>query len=179
MADKDGAQAAFLVERFFEGKNAKHQVEVAGHLRDASAIPRPDLGTDVVDGPDARQLCLDRFGEAQIEPRIINEDERIRLKMGNVREHPVELRLEVTVLFQHVPEAHHGFIRPIGEVRAAERPHFAPSGAEEFESGIVRPQSAHQFGAAGVAAGFPCDQVEFFSHGLEMREWLIANNAGK
>ena len=49
MPDEDRAQTGLLVEFGLEGEDAEHQVKPARHLRDAAAVPGPDLGADVID----------------------------------------------------------------------------------------------------------------------------------
>src|SRR4029079_12086169 len=49
MPDEDCAQTGLLVELSLEGEDAEHQVKPARHLRDAAAVPGPDLGADVID----------------------------------------------------------------------------------------------------------------------------------
>ena len=164
MADEDGGQAALLVERLFEREDAEHQVEVARHLRDAPAVPGPNLRADVVDDAHARHGALHGLGEAEIETGVVDEHERAGLHAGDVGEHPVELRFEVAVLFQHVPEPHHGLFGPVGEMFSAQRSHLASACAEKLQRRVALAERPHQLRAARVAAGLAGDEVEAGAH---------------
>ncbi len=46
---KNRVESARFVHRFLERKHANHQIKQPSHLRDASAIPGPDLRANIVE----------------------------------------------------------------------------------------------------------------------------------
>ena len=99
MPDKDSGQSALGVEGNFKGKNAEHEVEVAGHFRNTATIPSPDLRADVVDNHHFGEPPLDCLSDAQIESWIINQNERIWLYHSDFCENPIELRAKIRIFF--------------------------------------------------------------------------------
>ena len=105
------------------------------------------------------------MGEAEIEAGVVDEYECAGLHAGDVGEHAIELRFEVAVLFQHIPQPHHGLVGPVGEMVAAERAHLATARAEKLQRGVALAERAHQLRAARVAAGLAGDEVKAGAHG--------------
>src|ERR1700730_14518967 len=107
MADEDRAQSALIVELGFERKDAEHQIEPARHLLDATAVPGPHLRTDVVNNFLRRRSLSQDAGEAQIESRIIDQHNRVRLAGLNLAQCFVKLFSKVAVMLDHFPQSKH------------------------------------------------------------------------
>src|SRR5215472_6151884 len=100
MANEDRAQAALVVEIGFERKNAEHQIQPTRHLLDATAIPRPNLGTDVVNDF-LRRFFPQRASKAQVEPGIIDQHDRVRFAYSDFAQSLAKLFSKITVVLDH------------------------------------------------------------------------------
>ena len=129
MSDTDGLKTGVLVELFFEWKQAEHQVEEPSHFWDATLVPCPDLGANVVKELELWMGGAQRFCEAQIESRVIDKNDGIRLEPSDFAAHPFKLVFEIGVIAQDIPEADHGVIGPFEERLGTQRPHLCAAGA--------------------------------------------------
>src|SRR5260221_434675 len=77
MTDKLRAQAARFVQRFFERKDAHHEIEISGHSHNPSSIPRPDLWADIIDLFARIALAVQVICQPKIESGIIDKDHGI------------------------------------------------------------------------------------------------------
>jgi hypothetical protein len=172
MSNEESRQSGRKVELGFEWKNAEHQVEKLCHSRDASAMPRPDLWTDIEDDFYTGRLFPKRFGEPKIESWIIDKNNGGRLKKFDPAKHLVEARTEVAVLSKHIPQTDDGFPSPVEELAVGELLHLRTAGAGELNIRVVLAQGAHQFGAARIAARLAGDEenTKRMSHGHESIE---------
>src|SRR5215510_10247792 len=103
MTNKQRAQAGLVVEIDFKRKNAEHQIDEVRHSLDASAVPSPYLGADVVNYLLSRRLSSQCTCETQIETWVINEDNRVGFALLNFPECFVKLPSEITILPEHLP----------------------------------------------------------------------------
>ena len=99
MSHEDGVQSAGLIHRRLKGKDADHEVQKTRHLGDATPVPCPDLGADVVEN----FALVDGFSECplqtKVEAGIIDEHDGIWFCLSDGGQHRVELLPEVTVVF--------------------------------------------------------------------------------
>lgn len=113
MADEFDFEVWFAgrVPGFFEWKDCEHEVDVAGDLVDAGFVPSPDLGGDVIDdfwgpifarfaaGIQRANFLFERFGEAEIEAGVIDEDDVVGLFLEGEIEELVKEAAEFAVVF--------------------------------------------------------------------------------
>src|ERR1700681_1465268 len=132
MADEDCAQSALIVELGFERKDAEHQIEPARHLLDPAAVPGPDLRADVVNNFLRWRLFPQRACETQIESRIIDQHNRVRLTRLDFSERLVKLFSKVMVMLDHFPQSEHaGFLDPVLEILARDRFHLRTAATDK------------------------------------------------
>ena len=79
---KGGVDAIILVERFFEGKDDQHLVDVSFDFLDAMAFPGPHLRRDVV--AHLHPLAVSKLGDTKVEARVIHKNHDIRLEAEQV-----------------------------------------------------------------------------------------------
>ena len=77
MANELDRHAGIAVEGFFEWKNHQNAIGDALHGPHPVPAPRPELRADVINDRDAE--ILHRRGQAEIEIREVDDDERLRL----------------------------------------------------------------------------------------------------
>ena len=144
MADKYRAQARFVIEVGLKREDAKHEVQKARHFFDAAAIPGPYLGADVVNDLLSRRLFSQCASEAQIEPRVIDQHDRVGFALLNLVKGFVKLFSKVTVLSDHFPQAEDGcVIDPVFELLASDLSHLWPTASDELKIGIPLAQRIH------------------------------------
>src|SRR5438309_3610206 len=107
MTNENRAQPACIIEIGFERKNAEHEIKPARHLFNATAVPGPDLRTDVVDNFLQRGFLRQRPREPQIEARVIDQHDRVRLTLSNLAQRLAKLFSKVTVVLDHFPKSEH------------------------------------------------------------------------
>src|SRR4029077_17794546 len=132
VANENRPQTRLVVEFGLERKDAKHEIEIARHLRNPAAIPGPNLWADVVNNLPVQSpkpsVLVEGSRESQIETWIVNQDHRIRLNFVNLRDGAVELSSEIRVVLDHVPKPDHGrAFAPINEVATCDRFHARAS----------------------------------------------------
>src|SRR5205807_2574778 len=116
MADENRPQAGGVVEIGFEGKDAEHQVEVTHHLRDAAAVPGPDLWADVIDDLQTRRSLTKSARQAKIEAGIIDENHGIRFRCRDFAQGLDELPPKISIALHHFPKPYdRGRVDPIHE----------------------------------------------------------------
>src|SRR5213078_5102356 len=98
MADENRAQARGVIELRFERKDAEHQIEVARHVGDASAVPGPHLRADVINNFRTRRSLAESTRDPQIEAGVIDENDGIRLRGCDFLERLGELFPEISVM---------------------------------------------------------------------------------
>ena len=136
MAAELGGEAAGFVEGFFEGEDADHEVEDAGHDLDAAFFPGPDLGADVVDELAGVAVFTEGFGDAEVEAGVVDEDDGVGFGGEDSGDGFVEALLEVAVHFEDLPEADDaGGLDPIGDVGTTGGFHFGATEAAELGVG--------------------------------------------
>ena len=99
MSHEDGVQSAGLIHRSLEGKNADHEIQKTRHLGDASPVPCPDLGADVVENFTLVAGIPECSRQAKVEAGIIDEHYGIWFFLADGGQHRVELLPEVSVVF--------------------------------------------------------------------------------
>ena len=77
MADEPHRHASLLVERLLEREDRQHPIDEPLHRLHAAGPPRPQLRADVIDHRHAEPL--DGAHQAEIEIRVVNHDQRVRL----------------------------------------------------------------------------------------------------
>ena len=161
MTCEDRAQSARLVHRLLERKDADHQVEKASHFWNPSAVPSPNLRADVKENLPGIVAPPQGFRQPEIESRIVDQNDGVRLCFFDLVEHPVEFVSKVAVMLQDVPEPQDaGFRDPIVERFRGEGAHFRPSRTEKAQFRVEREQDCHHFGGAGVPAGLAGDEPQ-------------------
>ena len=159
---------------FFERKNREHQVEVGRDLFHTPLLPCPELGRNV--GDDLRlpflertaALCLvfaNRPGEAEVEPGVIDEDDRVRFVFRGKIDELLKQASKLGVVFQHLPDTDDGVF---AEVEFRSQPgglHFWPTRADEFDVVAARlfTDGGDEFRPKRVAARFPGDEQNCFA----------------
>ena len=133
MTDKNRFEARSFVERLLERENAKHEIQPSGHLRDASAVPRPNLRANVKDNPDSRKTSADGLSQAEIKAGIVDQDECLWREALDLCEDSVELGFEVTILLQDIPEAHDCFVGPVANCPIGKCPHLLAARSGELD----------------------------------------------
>ena len=103
MTNKQRPQASLVVEIDFKRKNAEHQIDEVRHSLDASAVPSPYLGADVVNYLLLTRMSAQCARETQIETRVINEDDCVGFALSNFPERFVKLLPEITIFPEHLP----------------------------------------------------------------------------
>src|SRR4026208_1220836 len=103
MTNEQGPQASLVVKIDFKRKNAEHQIDEVRHSPDASAIPSPYLGADVVNDLLLPRLSAQCARETQIETRVINEDHCVGFALSNFTERFLKLFPEITIFPEHLP----------------------------------------------------------------------------
>ena len=165
MADENRAQARGVIQLRFERKDAEHQVEVARHVGDASAVPGPNLRADIVNDFRIRRAPAESTRDPQIEAGIIDENDGIWLRGCDFLERLGELFPEISVMLDHFPQAHdRRGIDPIADRVAGNRLHPRAAASMEFTVGREAPQRMHQGGAMFVSTRFARDEINSFSH---------------
>ena len=103
MTDKQGAQTSLGVEIDFKWKDAEDQIDEMRHSRDASAVPGPYLGTDVIN--DLLPWCFPSQCpcKTQIETWVIDQDDSVRFTLPNFVDRFVKLFSEIAIFPQHFP----------------------------------------------------------------------------
>ena len=76
MSDKLGIHPLFPVQVDLEGEDHKHLVHDPLHGFHARTMPRPNLGTDVID--DLYAVPFRNFGEPEVEARVIDQQHDVR-----------------------------------------------------------------------------------------------------
>ena len=144
MPDEDGAESRFVVELRLKRKYAEHQLQVARHLADSSPVPRPDLGADVVDDLQGRRFLLQSARQTQIESRIIDQHNGVRIDLRHFSKSALELLTEISIPLHHFPQPDdRGGIAPIDEAFAGDGPHFRPASSRESQFGTDLAQRSH------------------------------------
>ena len=64
-------------------QDAEHAIDIFADILEPIFLPCPNLWRDIVEHL-GRQFLLDPFGNAEIEPRIVNQDDRIGLICSNI-----------------------------------------------------------------------------------------------
>ena len=72
-----------LEEIHFKRKDGKQLIHIALDVLDAIFFPRPYFGRDIIKNRDA-SMRLNIFGNFQVEPRIVNQNQYIRLPTDNI-----------------------------------------------------------------------------------------------
>src|ERR1051326_333708 len=98
MTNKQRAQANLIVKIGFKWKNTEHQIDEARHSLDAPAVPRPDLGTDVVNNLLSWRVPSQCASKTEIETWIIDQNNCCRFDLENFLEHLMKLLSEKAVL---------------------------------------------------------------------------------
>src|SRR6202162_5436243 len=139
MSDKDRAQSACIIEIGLERENAEHQVEPAGHLLDAPAVPCPNLRADVINDLLRRNSPPHSTRQAQIKYGIINQDDGGRFVLFDLAQCFMKLLSEIAVMFDEFPEPEDaGLIDPIFEIPAGDGFHLWSAAPDEDKSAIGR-----------------------------------------
>ncbi len=108
----------------------------------------------------ARSPPAQRFRKAQVETRVVDQDDGVRLEPLDFRERSVEALFKKRVVPKHIDDADHAcLIDPIVDGRG-ERAHFWPAEPGKLHIGAQRPQRAEQLLAARIAARLAGDEVE-------------------
>ena len=119
MPDEARIEARPREERGFEREEAEELRERGRHLRDAVAVPGPDLRAHDVDGGDAARLRVRR--ELEVEARIVDRDDDVGTPVADdALQRPRDAE-EVEEPADDGPEAHHREVarpEPLGVVAA-------------------------------------------------------------
>ncbi len=89
-----GFESGVFEDGFFEGEEAEHFVEEFDHFGDSAFVPCPDLGADVVDLSGVGEGFADGFCEAEVEARVVDEEEGVWFECFDFCEHLGEAFLE-------------------------------------------------------------------------------------
>ena len=90
-------------------------------------------------------------GYLEIEPRIVNQNHRVRPVLQDVLLAEAEIAQDAAQVAEHLHEAHDGIVPVVLDQSAADGRHF-PSAPEPYVAGRVVPQQAfHQVGPMQVA----------------------------
>ncbi len=116
VAGEDGGEPAAFIEFFFEGEDAEHEVEETRHFGDAAAVPCPDLGADVVDDAAGEAGFAEGGGEAEIEARVVDEDDGVGFEGVDGLEGLGEAAAEPWVFAEDLDETDDpGFLDPVAD----------------------------------------------------------------
>src|SRR5260221_5883553 len=154
MTDKLRAQAARFVQRFFERKDAHHEIEISGHSHNPSSIPRPDLWTDVIDLFARIAFAVQVICQPKIESGIIDKNHCIGKQPADLAVHPMKLGPKVRVLHYYIPETDDRFLGPFENLRATYFAHAWTTGAIKLDICPQRVQLVHQHRGMRVSARF-------------------------
>ena len=135
MPDKIDFQVDVFEHFNLERENHHQPVDDFGHFGNPSAIPRPDLRTDIVKHFDA--ALFEFAGQTQIEARIVHQQRGVRLAPIRLRQHFLEGAFKKRITPEHFGDAEHVHL-----------------------TGVV--QQFHALGAEFVAADSPEGQIRTF-----------------
>src|SRR5437660_7819231 len=165
MTDENRAQSRLVVELGFERKDTEHQVEVARHLPDASAVPGPNLRADVINYFEIGRASPQRASEPEIETGIIDQDDGVGTQIGDFPERISELFPEISVALHDFPESNdRRRVDPVNETLARNFFHARSPASHEFEIGTPRAQHFQQLRAVLVPARFARDEIKALRH---------------
>ena len=114
MPGENGSKSRRLKYLFFKREDTQHQVQRLRHSGYPALIPCPHLGANVVDYFCVRQALFNRMRQPQIETRVINQNEHIRLELFNLRKHLIETLFKPLIMLENFPYAHdRGILDPV------------------------------------------------------------------
>ena len=136
VSDKLRRETCVFEQLLFKGKDAHHQVKHLDHFRDAALVPGPDLRRDEVNDFGIGAVFADAFRKAQVEPRIVDEDQAFGLFPFDAFQHAEKVFFEPSVAFQNFDKPDDGsFIRPVFDL-GAEFVHAFSAETGKFDIGI-------------------------------------------
>src|SRR6266513_2869528 len=103
MTYKQCAQASLVIGIDFKRENAEYQIDEIRHSFDASAVPGPYLGTDIVNNLLSWRLPPQSARETQIETWVINEDDRVGFALPNLLKRFAKLLSEIAIFPKDFP----------------------------------------------------------------------------
>src|SRR5260221_14749900 len=133
MTDKLRAQAGSFVQRFFERKDAPHEIEISGHSHNPSSIPRPDLWADIIDLFARIALAVQVICQPKIESGIIDKDHGIGKQPADLAILPMKLIPKIRVLHYYIPETDDRFLGQFEHAGATSYAHPGTTGAIKLD----------------------------------------------
>ena len=148
----------FLLEKVgFEGQDGEQAVDVSAYGLDASLLPGPYFGRNVVEnGADGR--AVDVAGHLQVEARVVDEDDSVGLPAADGLLAALHAGEDARQVEQDGHEAHVGQRAVMAEAHAACTAHQVAAVEAERGVGVEAPQGFHQVGGVQVAAGLAYDE---------------------
>src|SRR5437867_11967428 len=163
MTNKYCAQAGFVVELRLEGKDAEHQNEKARHPSDATAVPGPNLRADVVNDFCLQRLLPQCAGQAQIEPRVIDQHDRVRFALFNFLQCFAKLLSKITVFPDYLPQTKDSCVAdPIFELLPSDDSHLRAATPYKVKTIVELAQRTQQRCPIIIRAQFSCDKIDGF-----------------
>jgi hypothetical protein len=96
----------FAIEILLERQDDEQAIDAFLDAMDAAAMPGPELWGDVVEHADT--AGVGPAGDAQVEARIVDEDQRIGLPLKDILLAERQVAEDGRQIFDDLPEAHEG-----------------------------------------------------------------------
>jgi len=113
MTDEIHFVAVFRVELFLEREEDDHLIHDLFDQFDSGRLPRPDLGTHVINDLDTEGFKFP--GQAQIETGVINEDNRIGMFFSGVGYGQVKDAFDTAIMTDDLRETDDGQLCDVGD----------------------------------------------------------------
>ena len=128
-------------------------------------MPSPNLRANIVNNLLRPFSTTQRFGQTQIEARIIDQHDSGRIDLIDLIERLVKFLAEVTIFFQYLPKAEDaGIGDPIFERLVCQRFHLRTASAGKLQARLKILQGAHDRGAVIIATRLTDNEVEGVRH---------------
>ena len=132
-----------LEELHLEGQNREQLIYIALDILDAILLPSPYLGRDIVVDRDVG-VFLDIFGNIEVETRIVDKDDHIRLPRYNVALGLLHITQNGRQMQQHRHKTHIGQLTIMFYTHTTSRLHQVTTIESELCCSVLFLQGHHE-----------------------------------
>ena len=161
-------QVVLGVEVLLEGQYVAQTVQVAAHALEASFLPGPQLGRDVVDGFDALGVCP--LLNLEVEAGVVDADDGVGVPAEDVLLAEADVAQHGAQVQHHFDEAHDGQVADVALRLSGGLRHGVAAPEAELRLRVLLAQGLDEVGPIEVARGLAgYDVVSHFNVMLWVR----------
>src|SRR5688572_24606951 len=162
MANEFRVDAGIAVEADLKGENDEQFTHTASNLLDASGVPGPDLGSDIVEHGDA--TLRHRLGKLQVESWKIDEEDGVdRLTLDRLQQGAIDLPQRAQAV-QRFYRSNHGQVADVKEQLHTSLTHLTSTHAQELQGRLLSAQGAGEVAAMQISRSFSGHKQQALRH---------------